>query len=251
MSAKRFLLIFAIVYMAGAGMVNAFLGPPGMSSSFLEEYGQQYDLYLEIVKSTDYKLHQQNPTAHPADERLQERIAFVEEFELEDAYEAEMDRRAWYLFIIDVWNTAALVFLAGWFGAGPLLKFLDDQINEVRERIDEARQSRELSESELAKAKARLSDLERDKGEILEQGETLVKKTITDLDAGTELILEHMRQEIEDRKRLEEQRAKMQLKAELVNQALDMVEQRLREEAPNGREKALVDRFVDELEKSR
>lgn len=248
---KKFILGFCGVYLVVAVGVMIALGGPGFSGDYLEQYGREHDRYLEIVKSEPYKLHRENPDLHPAEGALAQEVAFVEEYTSRPEYRAERRRTDIRQLFMDCFNALCVIVLAVRFGWKPLLGFLDAEIAKIKTRLDEAAKARESASTDLAAAEAKQASLDDDKSRIAQQGEDAAAHQAKEIEEGTQQQLAQLDAETEDRKRLEEHRAVMQLKREIVEQSVADLEQTLRALPPEQREPVLIEQFVRELSNAR
>jgi F0F1-type ATP synthase membrane subunit b/b' len=255
-SAKRFLQIFFGVAFAVWLGGSWLLGPPGLSSGFLEEDNNKdrYDRYIKITKDTAYKLYTQRPELHgpgteDAPEGLAEDIAFVEEFEAEPAYQAEQRRINRYYYFFEIFNAALVLVLILRFATKPLLTFIDEKITELREKLKAAAQARKDAEARREAAQAKMDGLPEEEKQIGAESEVRLKREIAEAEENHRRNLAVMAQEKEDRKREEEHAAAQRLKAELVNLAIDRLADEYQRQRTQENEAALVDRFAGEVEK--
>lgn len=247
---KRFLLGYFVAYVAVATLVNVFLGPPGMSSEFLDAYKQEYDRYLEITKSVPYKKWEQRPHLNPPDESLQAQIDFVDEFRALPAFQAEEDRRFWYSLILDFFNVFMVILLALRFARRPLVGFLDSSVAKIKAELDRARQARETADARLRAAEASIGRLPEEKAAVESQMLTRAEELRRETEALTEKSLELLRRETEDRLEHERALAVQAMKRELVEEAVSSIAERARAENGGREDAALVDDFVVQLEKT-
>jgi F0F1-type ATP synthase membrane subunit b/b' len=257
---KRFLLIFfgaALVVWLG---INFTLGPPGLSSAYL--YGEDgeggfkadHDHYLDIIKSGAYKLYEQRPHLNGpgqpgVSEDLAENIEFVEHYKAREAFQAEEHRRALYDILFDFFNAALVVVLAVYFGRKPLLKFLDEKIADLREKMEALAEARKDAEARRHGAEDKLARLSGEEQQIAAATEERLAKEMAELDEANQRGLEIMQRELEDRKRDEEKAAAMRVKEELVNQAIAKLIDDYKAKDSAEQQARLVEEFSCDVEK--
>lgn len=253
-SPKKFLLIYFVVYLAISLGWVAIYKSPGFSTAYLEQYAADHEHYLEIVKSDPYKHYEQrphlieqyyegNPHAIPAYDDLKAGIAFVEEYTARPEYQAEAQRTARYNLFFEFLNALAVVVLAGWFGWRPLMRFLDQQIEGVRARMDRAENRRKAATERLEAAKAQLDRLDEEKAQIQEQAMALTEQERASAAEMTERVLALVAQEADERAALERVAAAQELWADLIGQAAAKLEEELR----RGADEATQDQMVREF----
>ena len=251
---KRFLLIFFGVALVGWIGGNVLLGPPGYTRAYLDENHQNHEHYIEITKHGYYKLYQQRPALHPVDgpdapAHFDEWVAFVEEYESNPAFHEELHRMHLYELFFDFWNAGLLVVLVWHFGRKPLLKFLDNSITELRERVEAAAHARKSAEERRRKAEAQMAQLNEEQARVAEETQARIERELAQLEEANELSLKTVGQELADRKARVYQGAEQRVKRELLNRALARLEKTYLEGYDSTLESAQFDRFIEGLEK--
>lgn len=249
---KRFLIIFAVVAVAGWLLGNMLFGPPGLSGSYLETHKDAHEHYIEIIKNDTFKLYRERPTLHGVDSSpdpdLKRMIAFVEEYEQEPMFHAEEHRVGLFNLYFDFFNATMLIVLAVYFGRKPLLNLIDTQIADLRERMERAaalRAEAEARRMEAQKAQDRLPEI---REQTREEAERALERDILLLTEENRLRLEQMRQELEDRKTQEELAAARKVKRELIDAAIGEIEKSYRAGKSPEHHATLVADFCDRLE---
>ena len=249
--AKRFLLIFFVVYMAGSIVWAVLFGPPGFSSDYLAQNKTDHEHYLEITKSDWYKLYKERPHLHPpGNERQERQAAFVDAYSSRPEFLKESRRAAAFHNFFEFYNAMAVVVLAVRFGKKPLLAFVDQQIGDVRAKLDKARTAREAAEGRRREAQVKIDGLETEKAQIEAQAAQVIEEDAKSIGEAREHILAQIDAETEERKKLEERHAAMRLKEELVEQAVAELSERLKASPPPRLQSAMLEHFVGGLEKA-
>jgi len=249
---KKFLLQLLGGYLLIAVPLAIFLGPPGFSSAFLDEYQDDLDHYYEVIKSTEYKHWQQRPHLVEADpERYTDAfagdVAFVQEFGSSAAYLNEMRRRDLLRILFNFLNAGVGVTLIVRFGRKPLMDFLDKQVAEVRNQLESAEQARKEAQAARGAAEMKMGSLAAETEGMAEQAHAAAQEAVSALEAETAELMAAIEIELAMRKKMEVQRAAMGLKAELVEEAGRRVEQRLAEESGEDGQRLLVAQFLEGL----
>ena len=248
---KRFLLVFFVVYMAGGIVWSLLFGPPGLSSDYLERYKGDHEQYLEITKSDWYKLYLQRPKLHPpANVRQERQAAFVDEYAHRPAFVEESKRAALFQSFFEFYNAIAVVIIAVRFGRKPFLAFVDQQVSDLRAKMEKARAAREAASSRCGKARAIIDGLEADKARLDGQTREVVAEDAKAIGEGREHILAQIDEETESRKRLEEHHAAMRLKRELVDRAIAELTDHLKASPSPQRQATMLEQFMRGLEKT-
>lgn len=246
--AKRFLLIFFALYLVGAIAIIVLYGPPRYSQAYMGQYEDEHQRYLEITKSEAYKLHRERPALHPAEGKLAEDIAFVEEYESREVFQQEKQRVFIFNLLFDIYNAAATVIIAVRFGKEPFLNFVDERIDDIRRRIKQSEDVRARAAKQKAAAEAKLQGLAEEKQRIEAQMDEAIQTEKDNIAALTEQNLKLIAQETEERKQREARQAAMQMKAEIVTRSVDRLSERLQKELTEADQAALVEQFVTRLE---
>ena len=245
---KRFLLIFFGAYFVIAIGATVMFGGPALSADYLEDCGQDHDRYLEIIKSTAYKLHRQNATRHRKEGRLAGEVDFVEEYEGREEFQAETRRIARRDLFYEFFNAFAVVVLVAWLARKPLLGFADQQIERVRARIGKAEGARDSAAKRKAAAQAKVAGIPVDQERIDAQGHEHSAEETRAIQEAAQAQLTQLDKETEERKLVERRRAALLLQRELVERSLAVLEERLVNTESEAREDFLVDEFVKGLE---
>lgn len=245
---KRFLIVYAVVYIAGAIGLNMWLGPPGMDGAYLETFKDDQDRYIDVIKDDAYKRWSQNAELNPPDEVLERNIAFVTEYEAREAFQAQQRRRGLYTALFDVFNVGMLVVLLVRFARKPLLGLLDSGIEGVRKRIESAAQDRANAAESEAKAQKKLDGLDADQIRLETETRDRIENSRRGIEEAAEHVLALLAQETRDRIRQEELMARMQVKSELVDAAIAELEARYRKGHSAEEETALIEQFVQQVE---
>lgn len=251
---KKFLKLYFSVAI-GVWAVLAFtVGPGDLSCDYRREYKEDHDRYLQIIKSVPYKRYEQRPHLNEAGEEgipedIAEQVAFVKEYESREEFQHEKFRSSFYTAFFKWFNAFLVVWLAWRLGKAPLLRVLDNQISELRDKIAAARNAREAATERKKAAAAKLDHMTEEDNRVLAEAEERLARETADLEEQQQRRLEIMNRELEDHKAEEEHAALMAVKAELVNKAVDELLQRYQASNDAALQTKLVDAFTADLEK--
>ena len=247
-AAKRFLIIYFGVYLAVSILINVTLGPPGMSEAFLERFKEDYDRYLTITKSEDYVRWQERPGLIAPEGALVDNIAYVQRFETTPEFAQERDRRYWYGTAVDFFRFVMIIILAWYFGKAPLLRFLDNQREAIRRRLEQAEAARAQAAEQQRAAMEKLAGLEDERARMYSEADARVAQEEAAARESTQQSLALLEQETQDRIRHEELLARQALKAALVDRAIALIQEQYVHERSPERESILIDDFARHLE---
>ena len=231
---------------SGLGL-NFLFGPPGFSGDFLDEYKDEVDAYIEITKSPEYKLWNENPERHPPDDALSASIAFVDEFQSNPAFQSELTRRARYESSTDWFNFAMLLILVVGLSRKPVARLVKRMVTAERERIEDVENKRAAAARRKLKAEQKLEKIAEERAKAdLQVAQRIAQETqLVQSSTADALLL--VSQELEDRKKQAQYEARQRLKAMMADEAVRILEQRFREQGSAAQDEALIDQFLADL----
>ncbi len=245
---KRFFLILAAVSLAVWIAGNVLLGPVGLSAEYRESHKAEHERYIEIIKSSGFKLYEQRPELN-AEALPAENVTFVEEYRANPAFIEEQHRIHLYDLFFDFFNAALVLIIAVRFGRKPIVNLLDTKIAELRERMESAAKAGQEAQERREHAEDLLNKFPEEEKRIQEQTDARIERELAQLAEANRNSLKLMAQELADRKEQEVRAAAMLVKRELADQAIDQLAQQYRETLSEERETVLIDRFASDLEK--
>lgn len=245
---KRFLIVYFVVYTLGGFAAMWAWGPPDFSAAYREQYGHDHERYRAIAGNEHYRLYKENPAMHPLEGHLAEEAAFAETYTARPEFQLERRRIDAYVAFFDYYNTVAVIILAWGAGWAPLRGFLDKKIAQHAERIENARQERLAAEAGLDEANRLAAALPGELADIEAQGATIAAAAIAEAEEATAAIMQHLDDEVADRRAAVERRAQLAIRRELLDRALEQVEEELIAHLTPERQAALIRRFVNGLE---
>ena len=252
---KKFLKVYFSVAI-GVWAIFAFtLGPGDLSCNYKREFKDDHDRYLQIVKSIPYKHWVQRPELNQPgmegvpEDFTQDQLDFVKEYESRETFRKENFRSSTYTQLLKLFNTILVIWLAWHLGRKPLLRLLDNQISDLKDKIAAARNAREAAAQRKRTAAEKLEHVAEDDKRILSEADERLVRETAELEEQQQLRMEIMKRELEDHKAEEEHAVLMAAKAELVNNAVDELLQRYKASDSVELQSKLVDAFTADLEK--
>jgi F0F1-type ATP synthase membrane subunit b/b' len=272
MKTKPFLMLVFGTAFAGWLVLLLLLGPTGYRREFTETpftfHGHEYprkqahDHYLATGKSPGYKLYTQRPELHPPlpgrDPDMEAmgmpqltvgELEFMEAYEAQPLFQAERKRLFWFDFLVNVFNLCLLATLVWRFARAPMAKFLSEKTGAIRALLDAAASERAQAEERLAHARATMDALPQERERVQRETEERVQRELEALREASEQSIAIFEQETEDRKRKEALNAAMLVKKELVNESIDRVIAKLRENTSPDAQAAWLGDFARSLER--
>jgi len=251
---KRFLVALALVSLVVWLAGNVLLGPPSFSGSYMEQYKQEHEHYLEVTKSHAYKLYAQRPELHPPDApdkppNFAASVAFVEAYMQRPEFQAEQRRIARYEIFFDFFNTGVVLVLIAWVARKPLVQYLDSRIAALETRMAEVEAARSTAAAQLAAAQAKMAGLPEEQAQVDRDTEDRIAREMEAVSLANAQSLELMERELQDRLMHEELAARQAMKRELVDRALDELAQRLQSGPQESMHERLIEEFAAEMER--
>lgn len=244
-AAKSFLIKYAAIYLVVGITLIVMLGPPGFSKDYTAKFGADHDRYLDVVKSDDYKLWKENSRLNEKPEGAD----FVAQYEARPEYVTETARRGRFDILFDFFNFFMVVYLMVHFGRGPLMAFLDGQIDIVKEKLDRVQKARAEAADRKTQATTTFDSLEGRKAEFLKDRDERIARDKRESEEQTRDLLAQVAAETEDRKHEEEHKAAMLVKKELVTQAIEALAQEIKANPSAEDNAVLLGQFIAQLEK--
>ena len=152
--------------------------------------------------------------------------------------------RAWFEFGGTLVNFILLVWVLRRFARKPLQKALAERRARAERELEEAALLREASAQVLQEAEIRLKKLEDDSSRILEELRRAGEKERDRILAEAEEAAARIRGDTEARIRKERRRVELELKTELVSDALRIAEEQLREQLTPDEDQRQIERFI-------
>jgi len=252
-SAKRFLLLFVVVYIGCALLGYALFQSPNLSPEYMAQHGQEHERFVAITRSHDFELFHQRPHLF---ERQGEAyvyghssvsaadVEFVEEYEANPAFQSEESRIAHFILYFKSFNSILFIWLVAHFARGPLVNLLDQKIHETRTKVDEAARARESAAQKQAEAKTAMAGWAETEKCMLAETDKHIADQVAKIQEEARLARIRLERDIEDHKRAETARAEAILREELVNKAIAELTERYKTQAPLDELKSNVDQFV-------
>ena len=250
--AKRFMLILGTVSFVVWIVGSILMGPAGLSKDYLEVFGDQHDEYLEIIKSQEYKLYRQRPHLHEpglphVPENFAQQLNFVETYLAQPEYQSELRRMHIYEVFFNVFNSLILIAILWRFARQPLLQFLDSGLERLQKRMESSSEERRKSELRLLEAKEKLGHVDEERAKVLAETEQRLNRELEALQEMNEQSLTMLDLEFSDRKQHEYHTAAMQVKSDIVNEAITQLENRYRNNLNEANQAVMLQMFIADL----
>ncbi len=246
---KQYFYKVTAVYAIGTVIGLLCFGSPSLSKAYLKENEEAHKRYLAIVKSEEFKLHEERPALHPLEGKLKEDAEFVEHYRENEAFEHEENRIWWFVEYFKVLNSVVFIcYLAGFVGK-PLLNYLDGQIAGIRSSFADAEKARAEAARLKAEAQAKMATWAKTEERIQRESEAAVARHLAKIQQEAEAAKALLAKQTEDRKQAELYTAAKAIKTDLVNSALRELEDRYKNELTIEKLHTNVDRFVTLMER--
>lgn len=247
---KKFLLTLATVAVAGWLAVNWLLGPPGLSSEYLAATQGKHEQYLEAIKSDSYKHYIQRP--HLADlendPHLRHFVALVEEYESNSAFKAEQHRIHLYSLFFEFFNAGIVVVLVLRLAKAPLLQYLDGQIDELRDKINQAARSRKSAVGRRAAVEDKLAHIDEEELKVNATTEARLERELAELAEANHYSLGLHQRELAERKKAEIHAAELAVKRKIVETAMESLTAQIKSNQTAENHDRLIQQFATDLE---
>ena len=247
---KRFLILWAGVALIGWIGGNWLLGPPGLSSAYLEQYGDEHEHYVESIKNPAFKVYEQRPglVNLDLDPELQQGVAFVEAYRSGEAYQAEQHRIELYTLFFEFFNAGLVVVLVLRLGKAPLYGFLDAQIAALQEKMNQAARSKKSALARRAAVEEKIADLPQVEMKIHDETERRIERELQELATANHYSLGLQERELAERKHAAYHNAELAIRHRLVTEAIDTLLASVHQESSDARQAALIEEFARALE---
>jgi len=157
-----------------------------------------------------------------------------------------VDRHSWD-FILRIVNFAILAFVAYKYGKDPLVKFLASKRASVALSLEELQKERELLLQQQEEQNLLLAQIDEKIGGIKEYYHRLGQDEKDKILARATLQRDHMLEDARQRADREFEQAKVKFRAEVVEMAMELAEQRIRRIITVADDRNLVSDYIDQL----
>lgn len=250
---KKFLITLTVVALAGWIGGNWLLGPPGLSPAYLADKRAEHEHYIEIIKSAEYKRYSQRPhlvdlSENPA---LEERVAYVEAYTSAEAFQEEQHRIELYSLFFEFFNAGLVVVLVVRLGRAPLYTFLGEQIDALREKMNQATRLRKSALSRRAAAEEKIANLPEMEMRLHAETERRLERELAEYSEANHYSMGLQERELAERKKAVVHQAEVALKTRLVDGAIANLVAELRDGQSEHQHTVMVDDFLNEIEAKR
>lgn len=247
---KQFLILLVSVALLGWIGVNWLLGPPGLSEAYRSTHHTAHERYLEAIKNDEYKHYVQRPhlVDLEANPELAHRVALVAEYEATEAFQAEQHRIHLYSLFFEIFNATLVVVLILRFAKAPLLRFLDEQIEELRDKINQAARSRKSALGRRATVEDKLAHVHEEELKVSAQTERRLERELAELAEANHYSVGLHERELTERKKAAVHAAELALKQELVHKAIEALTAQAKTNNSQERHDTLIRQFTSNVE---
>lgn len=244
---KKFLIGYVIAYLVLGIAIHLVVGGTSVPEADREQYKADVDVYWDIVKSDTYKLWTQSPEVNPPDDAFSARLARLDLITGWPVFQKEQRRKAIFDGLFDFFNFFMGVVLIVRFGRKPLLNFLDQGINDLREKIEVIEENKSKALARKAVADERLTNADEEKDRIASDARRVAEADREAIEKDTREALVQIDADMERRKILEERTAVRLVKEELISVAIEQIGKDFSEGASERQHAVLVDQFIQEI----
>ena len=247
---KKFLILLVGVALVGWISVNWLLGPPGLSRDYLTANRVNHERYLEVVKSDDYKRYIQRPQLFDLESNpeLQKRVDFVASYVANEAFQTEQHRIHLYTLFFEFFNAGIVAVLVVRLAKDPLLRFLDTQVEELREKISQAARTRKSAVGRRANVEDKLSHIHEEELKLNAKTERRLERELAELAEANHYSFGLHERELAERRKAEAHAAELTLKRKLVGAAIESLTAQAKAGQTVTKHDALIREFVKDVE---
>ena len=250
---KRYLLIYAGLYIAFCVLGYALFKSPALSAEYLSKHGEEHERFEAITLGPNYRAWHQRPDLFVEQDGVltyntfaisEADVEFVHHYEDNPAFQAEEHRIHYFHLYFKSLSSIFFLWIIVHFARKPLVSFLDNKIHETRTRVDAAARAREEAARKQAEAEQALAGWAETEQCMVADTDRIVAAQVAKIQEEARLARIRLERDVEDHKRAEAARAAAILREELVNQAIETLKQRYKDQAPLDELKSNVDQFV-------
>lgn len=154
----------------------------------------------------------------------------------------------WKDWFWPVINFAILAFILVFFGRKPAKDYFKKRTEIIEQSLKEAKEAKELAQKTLEEVRARLGNTDREIAEILEAAKKSGEREKSELIAEGERLKEKIIEQAKANIEFELQKAKETIKSDAALMALELAEKQIKEKLGKKEQEALVDDYIKRLE---
>jgi len=246
---KRLVLRVTIVYSIAIVVGLVLFHSPNLSKAYLQQYGKDHERYIATIKSAAFKAYEEKPALHPLHGKLEEDAKFAEEYRERPAFIHEEARIWWFVEYFKVLNSVAFIlYLAGFVGK-PLLGFLDAQIKEIQRNLDDAAKARQDAAAVKAGVQGKTDGWAGTETRMRSEAEAAAAHHLAKIQTEATEAAAALAKQTAERKQAELYAVARTIKAELVTESIQRLEERYKTELTLEKLSVNVGRFVDLMER--
>ena len=157
----------------------------------------------------------------------------------------------WKDWVWPVINFSILAFVLVYFARKPVREFFKNRTALIEKSLKEASEARELANKSLEEVQKRLKEADKEVNEILESSRKSGEREKEELIAQGESLKKKMIEQAKANIEFELEKAKKLLKSEAALMALEMAEKQIKEKLDNNEQAKLIDEYIGKLEVNR
>ena len=157
----------------------------------------------------------------------------------------------WRDWLWPIINFAILAFVLVYFARKPVREFFKNRTALIEKSLKEASEARELANKSLEKIQQRLKEADKEVNEILESSRKSGEREKEELIAQGESLKKKMIEQAKANIEFELEKAKKSLKSEAALMALEMAEKQIKERLDKDEQAKLIDEYIGKLEVNR
>jgi F0F1-type ATP synthase membrane subunit b/b' len=246
---KRLILGVTVFYVIGILLGIILFRSPGFSKAYLEVYGEEHDRYNAIIKTEEFKSHEERPLLHPLHGKLEEDFKFVEEYSERPAFIHEEERIWWFVEYFKVLNAVVFISYIVGFARKPLLSYLDDQIKQIKQNLDDAAKARQEAAVLKGHVAEKTEGWAQTEAKILAEADLTVARHREIIESEAKDAAAVLAKQTAERKQAELYAAARTIKTEMVTEAIQRLEDRYKNELTLEKLTLNVDHFVNLMER--
>lgn len=154
----------------------------------------------------------------------------------------------WRDWLWPVINFAILAFILVFFGRKPAKEYFKKRTELIEQSLKEAKEAKELAQKTLDEVRARLSNTDREIEQILEAAKKSGEREKSEIIAEGERLKEKIIEQAKANIDFELQKAKEKIKSDAALMALELAEKQIKEKLGKKEQEDLVDDYIKRLE---
>ena len=154
----------------------------------------------------------------------------------------------WKDWLWPVINFAILAFILVFFGRKPAKEYFKKRTELIEQSLKEAKEAKELAQKTLEEVRARLNNTDQEIAQILEAAKKSGEREKSEIIAEGERLKEKIIEQAKANIDFELQKAKEKIKSDAALMALELAEKQIKEKLGKKEQEDLVDDYIKRLE---